>query len=89
MPEENKIRKRALRVRGLRQRWILNTIMPVFILLGLIVTLFSAVMSSYFYTSMQSGLEQKARTAAEFFKSYVMIITSPDSSYTWQCCPCH
>jgi len=73
MPEENKIRKRALRVRGLRQRWILNTIMPVFILLGLIVTLFSAGMSSYFYTSMQSGLEQKARTAAEFFKSYVMI----------------
>lgn len=72
MQEDNKTKRKAIRIRGLRQRWILNTIMPVFILLGLIVSLFSAGMSSYFYTSMQSGLEQKAQTAAGFFKSYVM-----------------
>ena len=39
--------KKYLRIGGLRQRWILNTIMPVFLLLVLIVTLFSAGVASY------------------------------------------
>ena len=46
MAEEKRQKRYALRVRGLRQRWILNTVMPVLLLLGLIVTLFSAGVSS-------------------------------------------
>lgn len=64
--------KEALRIRGLRQRWIVNTIMPIFILLFLVVILFSAGISSYYYSSIQTGLENKAQAAAEFFNSYSM-----------------
>ena len=34
--EERGARGRALRIRGLRQRWIVNSIMPILILLGLL-----------------------------------------------------
>ena len=54
--EERGARGRALRVRGLRQRWIVNSIMPILILLGLLVTLFSAGISSYYYGIMRDGL---------------------------------
>ena len=65
-------RKRALRIRGLRQRWALNTIAPVSILLLLIVTLFSAGIASYYYASMQKGLEARAQAAADSFNTYFM-----------------
>ena len=65
-------RKRALRIRGLRQRWALNTIAPVSILLLLIVTLLSAGIASYYYASMQKGLEARAQAAADSFNTYFM-----------------
>lgn len=66
------IGKKALHIRGLRQRWIVNTIAPVFVLLILIVTLFSAGIASYYYISMQKGLESRARAAADAFGSYTI-----------------
>ena len=36
MPEQNQKRK-AVRVRSLRQRWIVNSVVPIFVLLALIV----------------------------------------------------
>ena len=64
--------KKYLRIGGLRQRWILNTIMPVFLLLVLIVTLFSAGVASYYYSGIQRGLEIRAQDAADSFNSYFM-----------------
>ncbi|MEG1594617.1 MAG: HAMP domain-containing sensor histidine kinase, partial [Oscillibacter sp.] len=72
MPEEKKLLKKALRIQGLRQRWVVNTIMPVLILLVLIVTLFSAGVSSYYFSSMQKGLENRASAVADAFNSYFM-----------------
>lgn len=72
MPEEKKTIQRKYRISGLRQRWILNTIMPVFILLVLIVTLFSAGVASYYYSGIQRGLEIRAQDAADSFNSYFM-----------------
>ena len=40
MAEEKNFKFRALQLRGLRQRWIFNTVMPVFALVLLIVVLF-------------------------------------------------
>ncbi|MCI2057789.1 MAG: HAMP domain-containing histidine kinase [Oscillibacter sp.] len=73
-PEEQPTQKKrkALHIRGLRQRWMVNTVAPVLVLLILIVTLFSAGIASYYYSAMRTGLEQKARTAAEFFNTYSM-----------------
>ena len=70
--EEKNVRWKALRLRGLRQRWVVNTIMPVLVLLVLIVTLFSAGVSSYYYGSMQKGLESRATSLAGAFNEYFM-----------------
>ena len=64
--------KKYLHISGLRQRWIINTIMPVFVLLVLIVTLFSAGVASYYYSGMQRGLEIRVQDAADSFNSYFM-----------------
>jgi len=70
--KKKKKKKRARHIRGLRQRWIVNSVAPVFTMMILIVTLFSAGIASYYYRGMQTGLEQKAQAAAEYFNSYVM-----------------
>ena len=75
--EERGARGRALRVRGLRQRWIVNSIMPILILLGLLVTLFSAGISSYYYGIMRDGLEKQATAEAGAFNDYFI-----DNGYT-------
>jgi len=64
--------KKYLHISGLRQRWIINTIMPVFVLLVLVVTLFSAGVASYYYSGMQRGLEIRVQDAADSFNSYFM-----------------
>ena len=64
--------RRALRIRGLRQRWIMNTVMPVLLLILIAVVLLSAGISNYYYGNVQSGLERRAQTAAESFNSYFM-----------------
>ena len=76
MAEDKKFRWGAIRLRGLRQRWIINTVMPVFILIVLIVVLFSAGVSSYYYGTMQKGLETRAQAIANSFNEYFM-----DSGY--------
>ena len=55
MPEQNQKRK-AVRVRSLRQRWILNSVVPVFALLALIVAGVSLGISNYYYQGMLDGL---------------------------------
>ena len=72
MGEEKNAKRKALRIRGLRQRWLMNTIMPVFLLLTVVVTLCSAGVSNYFYGSMQKGLETRAQAVAGSFNEYFM-----------------
>ena len=64
--------KKTLQIKGLRQRWMLNTIMPVLVLVILAVCLFSASITSYYYTRMESTLKAQARSDAESFNSYSM-----------------
>ena len=72
MGEEQNNRRGALRVRGLRHRWVTSSIVPVLILLALLVTLFSAGVSNYYYGAMRDGLEQQARAEAGAFNDYFM-----------------
>ena len=67
--------KKTLQIKGLRQRWMLNTIMPVLVLVILAVCLFSASITSYYYTSMESTLKAQARSDAESFNSYSRLLT--------------
>ena len=60
LAEETKNQRwNALRLRGLRQRWIVNTVTPVLVLLVLPVLIFSAGVSNYYYSSMEKGLESR------------------------------
>ena len=71
MPERNQKRK-AMRVRSLRQRWILNSALPVFMLLALAVGGMSIGISNYYYKGLLDGLERQARAQAGAFIDYFM-----------------
>lgn len=70
--EEKNLKWKALRLRGLRKRWVFNTVLPVLALLVLIVVLFSTGVSNYYYSSMQDGLEKQAQAQAGAFNDYFM-----------------
>ena len=70
--EEKLQRGKSLRVRGLRQRWMINTVTPVLALLLLTVVLFSVGVSSYYYMSMRDGLEKQAQALSGSFEEYFM-----------------
>ena len=73
MAEEERDRKwTVLRLRGLRKRWIVNTILPVLVLLMLLVTLVSVGVSTYYYSSMENGLMKQAEAMSSAFNDYFM-----------------
>ena len=71
MPEQNQKRK-AVRVRSLRQRWIVNSVLPVFLLLTMVVGGVSIGISNYYYKGMLDGLERQARAQSGAFVDYFM-----------------
>ena len=72
MSEEKMQKRSALRLRGLRQRWLFNTVLPIALLLTLIAAVFSAGITSYYYVTMQRGLENRAQAMADSFNEYFM-----------------
>ena len=72
MTEEKLQKWSALRLRGLRQRWLFNTVLPILLLLAFIVVVFSAGITNYYYGTMQKGLETRAQAMADSFNEYVM-----------------
>ena len=62
--------RRALRIRGLRQRWLVSAVLPIVLLVMLMVAVFTIASAQYYYSSMRSGLENRARIAAETFTGY-------------------
>ena len=65
-------KKKKIRIRGLRKRWIINAIGPILVVALLGVAVFSVSIANYYYSGMRSGLEAKAREATEAFNSYAM-----------------
>jgi len=70
--KKRNIRRSTLRLQGLRKRWLVNTIMPVFLLLTLLVALFSVGVSNYYYGSLQKGLETRVEVLSNSFHEYFM-----------------
>lgn len=56
--------------KGLRRRWMANSLTAVLALVILIAILFTIFISNYYYSSMRAGLENKAKGASDFFSSY-------------------
>ena len=65
-------RPRAPLLRGLRQRWIVNTLTPVFLVLAAIVIFAAGGVSGYYFGSIQKGLESRAQAIANSFNEYFM-----------------
>lgn len=70
VPENKKGFVSALHIRGLRERWLFSAVLPILLLLVLAVALFSIGVQEYYYSAMRSGLESRARIAAETFSGY-------------------
>ena len=62
--------KRGLRIRGLRQRWLVNAVLPIVLVVITIVTVYTLGVRRTYYSAMRSGLETRARVAADNFSSY-------------------
>ena len=60
----------VLRIRGLRQRWLVSAVLPVALLVMAAVAIFTVASAQYYYSSMISGLEARARIAADTFVGY-------------------
>ncbi len=61
----------VFRIKGLRRKWLLNTV-GVITALGLVCVLaITAVFSTYYYSSMESDMRYRAKSTTEFFAEYL------------------
>lgn len=61
----------TFRIKGLRRRWLINTV-GIISALGLVCVLaVTAMFAVYYYSSMESDMRYRARTTTEFFADYL------------------
>lgn len=60
----------AKKASGIRRRWMMNSIGVVLFVILFAIASFSVAMGSYYYSTMQSGLQVKAEYVVEFFSDY-------------------
>lgn len=62
---------RPMEIKGLRRRWLINTL-AVVCTLGLVCVLaVTASFSAYYYSAMESDMRYRARSTTEFFADYL------------------
>ena len=60
-----------MKIKGLRKRWMINTL-GILCALGLVcVLIITAAFAVYYYSSMESDLTYRARTTTDFFADYL------------------
>lgn len=57
---------------GLRRRWLVNSIVPVVVLLFMIAALVSIAFANNYYSGALATMTAKANAGAEYFNTYVM-----------------
>ena len=62
--------RQSLRIRGLRQRWLVSAALPIVMLVMLAVAVFTIASAQYYYSSMIADLEARARVSADTFTGY-------------------
>ena len=58
------------KIKGIRKRWMTNSIGVVLFVILLAVSAFSVAMGSYYYATMSNGLQVKAEYVVDFFSEY-------------------
>jgi len=56
---------------GLRRRWLRGTVFIALLAVVIVVAMFSIIIYSYYFATIRTGLEAKARTATDFLANYV------------------
>ena len=64
--------KTKIRIKGLRKRWLINSLGPIVMVALLCIAVYSVSIANYYYTGMRTGLESKAKEAANAFNTYSM-----------------
>ena len=59
-----------MKIKGLRRRWIINTLCVICVLGLLCVALVTAAFANHYYSTMKSDLSYRAKSATEFFAEY-------------------
>lgn len=63
--------KKIITIKGLRKKWLLNTV-GIVCALGLVCVLtVTAVFAAYYHSAMESDMRYRARTTTEFFADYL------------------
>jgi len=57
--------------RGLRRRWLRGSVFIALLAVAVAVAMFAIIIYSYYFATIRTGLEAKARTATDFFANYV------------------
>lgn len=60
-----------LKVKGLRRRWLINTLVPVCILGLVCVLAVTAAFAAYYYSAVRWDMHNRAETTTEFFADYL------------------
>lgn len=61
-----------IEITGLRKRWLVSSLSPIFIVALLVAGTFCVVMANYYYNMMLDGLKTRAAHASEYFASDAM-----------------
>jgi len=56
---------------GIRRRWFVSCVVVTLVLVTVGVLAYSISVSAYYYSGMEAGLKSRAKTASNFFVSYV------------------
>lgn len=59
-----------MKVKGLRRRWLINTLGVVCVLGLICVLMITVAFSDYYYSNMKADLRYRAKTVTEFFADY-------------------
>ena len=59
-----------VKIRGIRRRWLMNSVAIVLLILTLAVGAFAAMLWSYYYSGTEGDLTQKATSTANGFRMY-------------------
>ena len=65
-------KKRKIKISGLRRRWLVSSLGPIFLVALLVAVTFCAAMVNYYYNMMEDGLRTRATHASDYFTSYSM-----------------
>jgi signal transduction histidine kinase len=83
-PDRSKRRKKGMSP-GMRKRWMRNCLAFTAVFISIIVVVFFAIMSNYYYSTVRNGIEAKAKTAVDFFANYITKTSAEfyDSAYKY------